>query len=294
MDAVKVYKQVLASRLRQFPLGFWSGAGAKSRARAIIKYMIKKLGIPPDEFEQSTFRKNKLGGMLRIVFRESPFLAIENCYPGKFRKWQFKVQGMWKGRAGLRLAKEAVRWLVEEKLRIRLTEIPDKISYNSFQDYGLNNMLNQLFEGSPFLAIQHTYPGRVTWWEMRHDIRSPRKYKSNHGHFHKSMFQCDVDDWLWQRGVRDHAHDVPYPESQYDCDIVVELLPRRAKSKLKRRVFIECAGMMHLDWYRKRIQEKKAIARKHKLKLIIIYLKDTAKEWKRKLGLVVAGSAESS
>ena len=113
---------------------------------------------------KNTFKENSLRGMLNLLFNGSPYLAIENAYPGKFKAWEFaKVsKNFW----NLKTASEATIWLIEEKLKWSDEDVRRNLSQNTFKENSLRGMLDVLFNGSPYLAIENAYPGKFKPWEL--------------------------------------------------------------------------------------------------------------------------------
>ena len=107
-----------------------------------------------------TFEKNGLGSMLTKVFNTSPYQALNAVYPDKFKPWQLKSvpNGYWNEET----AREAIKWLVEEKFKWTDEDICRQLSIETFKKNGLAGMLVQIFNGSPHSAIEHTYPNRFT------------------------------------------------------------------------------------------------------------------------------------
>ncbi|MCK4476452.1 MAG: hypothetical protein KAU16_06965 [Methanophagales archaeon] len=171
VKAVAIYKAVLEGKRKKFPYGFFKEEQRLDNASKITKYLVEVvLKIPPDKIPERvsvrTFKDNNLWGMLVAIFNGSPYLAINNAYPGMFKKWEFKQQEMWQGEKGLRLAKEATKWMIEEKERIPFHEIPQKVSQKMFRDNDLWGMLTAIFNSSPYLAIDNAYPGEFKEWEF--------------------------------------------------------------------------------------------------------------------------------
>ena len=113
---------------------------------------------------KNTFKENSLRGMLDVLFNGSPYFAIENAYPGKFKAWEFaKVpKNFW----NMETAKEATMWLIEEKLKWSDEDVRRNLSQNTFKENSLRGMLDVLFNGSPYLAIDNAYPGKFKPWEL--------------------------------------------------------------------------------------------------------------------------------
>jgi hypothetical protein len=170
--AVAVYKAVLEGKRKKFPEGFFKGASGLENAGKITGYLIDDiLKMPSDQIPQKvtkrTFEDNGLSGMLQHTFNGSPFLAIDNAYPGRVKKWEIRQQGMWQGEEGLKLASEATKWLIEEKERIPIHEIPQIVTQRTFTDNRLSGMLQKAFGSSPYLAVDNAYPEAFKKWEFK-------------------------------------------------------------------------------------------------------------------------------
>ena len=122
------------------------------------------------KLSQKTFTDNKLGGMLVKVFDGSPYAAIDNAYPGKYKPWQFDnvPKSYWTKET----AAEATRWLIEEKLKWSEEELLKKLSTKTFKDNGLRRMLTQVFVNSPYAAIDNAYPGKYKPWQFAYVPKS--------------------------------------------------------------------------------------------------------------------------
>ena len=144
---------------------FWN---LKTAKEATIWLIEEKLKWNDDDvrrnLSKNTFKENSLGGMLFILFNNSPYFAIENAYPGKFKPWEFTQvpKNFW----NLKTASEATIWLIEEKLKWSDDDIKLKLSSNIFEKNSLCGMLVILFNGSPYLAIENAYPGKFKPWEV--------------------------------------------------------------------------------------------------------------------------------
>ena len=64
-------------------------------------------------------------------------------------------------------AKKCIKYLVEEIYKFSDDEIIEKITVDFFRNHKLWGMLNSLFDGSPFEAIDTAYPGRFKPWNFR-------------------------------------------------------------------------------------------------------------------------------
>ena len=150
---------------KRFPMGTWiyfdivdynaAAIVTKAMIEDVLKWseeeLLKKLS-------QKTFYDNGLRRMLHAVFANSPYAAINNAYPGKYKPWQFEhaPKSYWTKETAV----EATRWLIEEKLKWSEEDVVKKLSQKIFYDNGLRGMLARVFDGSPYAAINNAYPGK--------------------------------------------------------------------------------------------------------------------------------------
>lgn len=173
MDAVEVYKLVLEGCVvKKFPDGYWRNGDSKKNATKCTKYLVEEiLGYSDKELKENCtkemFVKNKLGGMLQYYFKNSPYNAINNAYPGKFKEWEFKYvpMGYWRDKEN---AINAIKWMIEEKLKYSDKELKENLTYNTFRSYGLAGMMQHCFNNSPYNAINSAYPGKFKEWEFKY------------------------------------------------------------------------------------------------------------------------------
>lgn len=90
----------------------------------------------------------KMGGLYNYV---------NYVYPGKYKPWELKIY-----RITDNIAKQAVKWLIEEKLKWSKEEVCKNICANTFRDYGLESILIHKFSNSPIKALDFVYPGEYT------------------------------------------------------------------------------------------------------------------------------------
>ena len=171
MDAIKVYELVLEGKIiKKFPDGFWQQPEALNNAKIITKYLIEKI-LKWTEYDikskliQKTFNNNKLSGMLQTCFNGSVFKAIDNAYKGRFKIWEFSQvpRGYWDN---IENCKEAIKWLIEDKLNLTDEEIKKNLNAKLFEDNCLGGMLACRFNSSPFNAINTAYEGKYNEWEF--------------------------------------------------------------------------------------------------------------------------------
>lgn len=155
--------------IRQTPKGYWKGEVGFAHAVQAVKWLVEQeCKIPhhelPKQVRHDHFKKHGLSSMLDFVFRGSPFAAIDAAYPGLFKKCQFHCvgNGFWNGSDGLKHAREALEWLIQEQLQLKEEEIPYIISQKIFNQFGLGGMFSELFQNSTSKALNLLDPGRFT------------------------------------------------------------------------------------------------------------------------------------
>ena len=102
--------------------------------------------------------------MLQQCFNGSPYQAINETYPNKYKEWEFKQvpHNFWTKEKII----EATKWLVEEKLKLSDEGLKEKLSRKIFTDNGLGGMLYNCFNDSPYQAINLVYPNKFKEWEF--------------------------------------------------------------------------------------------------------------------------------
>lgn len=151
------------------------GYNSEILAQATRWLIEKKLGWSEkdvcEKLRKKTFIENSLSYVLS-VFHSCPYLVLENAYPGKYKPWQlhYTTKMYW----NLETAKEATKWLIEEKLMWDNEDVKKYLSPEIFYENGLRYMLITLFKSNPYLAIENAYPGKYNAWEISKKV--PRNY----------------------------------------------------------------------------------------------------------------------
>ena len=134
------------------PKYFWNLKTASDATRWLIE---EKLKWSDDDIKEklsaNTFIKNSLTSIISL-FNGSPYLAIENAYPGKFKPWE--VARVSKNFWNMETAREATIWLIEEKLKWSDEDVKKKFNLNTFKENSLKSMLNYLFNIDPHQAVE--------------------------------------------------------------------------------------------------------------------------------------------
>lgn len=148
------------------PHKYWNKITAK---KATIWLINEKLKWNDEEIKAnltvSIFAENGLFGMLRKVFNESPYAAINNAFPGRFFPWELPSvpRNYW----NYNTAKEATIWLIEKKLKWSDEMVKANIDAIVFLQNGLMHMLTKVFGGSTFEALENAYPGKYKKNELK-------------------------------------------------------------------------------------------------------------------------------
>jgi hypothetical protein len=158
------------NRFKSWELGvvcrnYWKLENGIEATKWLIEEKLKYL--ENDICEKISFKvfiENGLGGMLTMLFNSSPYNAINATYPNKFKHWEFSKCpcNYWTVQTGI----EATKWLIEEKLKWSDEDIKKHISVNIFMVNGLRGMLEGIYNGSFFQAINSAYPNKFNQWEL--------------------------------------------------------------------------------------------------------------------------------
>lgn len=141
------------------PTNYWNDSTCRE---AIIHTLEVKLNWSFDDirenYQASTLINHGLGGMLTSYFGCSSWEAINTAYPNMFYPWEFKQvpKHFWNDET----CNQAIKWLIEKKLKWTEDDIKEKLTCNTFKEYGLSGMLSIYFDYSPHQAINHAYPNK--------------------------------------------------------------------------------------------------------------------------------------
>ncbi|MBF0545324.1 MAG: type II/IV secretion system protein [Candidatus Riflebacteria bacterium] len=112
----------------------------------------------PKRITNKDFHQHGLG-KLPDLFNQNLYKIIENAYPSQFKPWEFSEQeNLWKSPDALKIATEAVNWLVSERLQWDPETAISQITRRHFLNHDLGFMLGCLFNHSPLVALENTFP----------------------------------------------------------------------------------------------------------------------------------------
>ena len=111
----KYYLEDVLAKGKKFPKGVWNCNEKYDNAKEVTKTLIEVVlkwtyEDIKNKLTLNTFKKYSVLGMMVKVFNSSPYLAIENAYPGKFKALEFKnlPKPFW----NLKTLKGAIIWLI--------------------------------------------------------------------------------------------------------------------------------------------------------------------------------------
>lgn len=143
--------------LSSTPKNFWN----KETAKEATKWLLgEKLHYTEEDIKTrvntNTFRDNGLSGMVSVLFDYSTYKCLDNAYPNKFKEWELSTvpKNFWNKET----ARDATKWLLEEKLKYSKEDIKTKINTNTFINNGLSGILRVLFKGSVKECLKNAYP----------------------------------------------------------------------------------------------------------------------------------------
>ena len=130
-----------------------------------LKNKLTKPEDLPREFDEAFIYNNNLGQVYEWANR-SRFKLIELAMPGKFKAWQFDEIDSWLESKDLKTcAREALMWLMNDKLQCSRGDIPSLLNKQVFIDNGLEALLDK-FDGSCFRLVDQVYPGIFKQWQF--------------------------------------------------------------------------------------------------------------------------------
>lgn len=128
------------------PTNYWT----KETGLFATNYMINKLKWNDEDIKEKiclkTFKDFGLLPMLMKIYDGSPYKAINQLYPGRFKEWELNnvPLNFWNDDN----CKKAILWVIENKLGNRYTEIPLEEIRAIFVKSGLGYILQHKFNNS--------------------------------------------------------------------------------------------------------------------------------------------------
>ncbi|MED3809527.1 DUF4046 domain-containing protein [Priestia megaterium] len=188
-QVIEIYQQVLEGKRKRFPNYFFVGKEGKQYMSYMTCYLLEqRLSIPIHEIPLKVGAGMLWSHRLRppaMLYGWNYYEVIDNAYPGVFKPWQFRQvpDKYWDGEEGKRRAIEAVKYVIEEELKIPFNEIPLRVNFHFFKQHGLGGVFS-LFRQSPFQVIEAVYPGFFKPWQF---ANVPMNCWKNETSIHEAM-----------------------------------------------------------------------------------------------------------
>lgn len=140
----EIFMDILSGKASRFPNGFWQQPGIEGECADITRYFIEDVLRWEDKdirekTSEMVFRKYHLSGMLEYVFGRSPFSAIDNAYPGRYKVWELTCtpKHFWEEEKN---RNSALSWLLDKTGKIKINELTNK----DFLNNGLGGLMDYL------------------------------------------------------------------------------------------------------------------------------------------------------
>lgn len=144
----EIFQDILDGKIGRFPIRYWRQPGIEHEAAIITRYFIEHVLKWDDEnirneTNEMIFRKYHLSGMLEYVFDRSPYKAINNAYPNRYKVWELTCtpKGFWKEEKN---RNEALEYLLEKTNKVKVNELTNK----DFICYGLGGLMDYLIKNN--------------------------------------------------------------------------------------------------------------------------------------------------
>lgn len=176
IDMISIYQSVLNGKLGRFPPETWNPykSGYDNAYRA-FRYLVFELL----KWDRETFckqinleviRKYKLIGAFSGLYDRTMFPFISDSFPEwEIKPWELEKSRVPKSYWNEETTREAVRWLIEDRLKWDKEKIINELSATIFKEHNLEGMLQSEFEHSPYQAIFHAYPDED--WSLKKELR---------------------------------------------------------------------------------------------------------------------------
>jgi hypothetical protein len=180
----EIYELVLTSKLPNFPPGFWcqisKDEGSKI-ALQLLKHLIKiRLKLERDQvinvLSKEFILNNKLWTPCKLYFGRSAIKYLMAAYPNEYKAFEFVncriPQSYWCEKEN---RVDAIKWLIEDKLKWSLEDIREKFNKRILEEHGLATLMS--YYSSSFEIINEVYTNKINVWELRMGSVSPNYWK---------------------------------------------------------------------------------------------------------------------
>jgi len=238
--------------MRYKPKGIWR---IKSNRIDATRWLVEKVNKEPKEVTYNDFRKY---GLITLLKYTGSVMNCLNEADFTFKAWERgRVPRFhWENKKN---RVEAINELIEVT-----GKEPIDITISDFFKFGLGALISHHYEGSSYRAmIDAGYDIDKQEHDRKRILGGGYKVKSNHGDKFRSYDEADIDNYFWNHGVKDHHHNVKYPQSDMNCDFVF----------CEGKIWLEYAGLIDSpqnisNKYKEKIRMKEEIAKRHNINLI--------------------------
>uniref|UniRef100_A0A7C4R5S8 Uncharacterized protein n=1 Tax=candidate division CPR3 bacterium TaxID=2268181 RepID=A0A7C4R5S8_UNCC3 len=172
------YPQITVESMKKAPNGYWSGRIGKSRGVRKLRKLLEESGYEKELFPsivcESFIENNGLSRPYQAHFNSSPFHFLDAAYPRQFKPWEMN----WTPSEFMntKMAKKAVRWVVEKRLGILLSEMHPhdvwrekvalRVTKEKLCEHGLRGFVKHFGDNSETL-MRLVYPGKFQEWDFQ-------------------------------------------------------------------------------------------------------------------------------
>lgn len=167
--SVKIYRKILKGDLKRFPKNYWQTNQDKMDdagmcIRYMVEYVLKWDKDKMRNMTMNTFRLHGLGNMLRVVFDNNVYDAVDCAYNNEFYPWSFKScsKGLWNKELANIALREAVRrrgWTGDDIIK--------GVTYGFIRKSGLEYVMKEIYENDLFSYIDGAYEGQFKKWQLK-------------------------------------------------------------------------------------------------------------------------------
>jgi len=130
-----------------------------------LRHKIQKPEELPEQFSEQFIVDSGLE-QIYLWANRSRAAMIELAAPGKFKPWQFGETAQWlENRDLITCAREALEWLMSEKLGCSRGDLPVMLSRAIFKENNLGSLLEK-FSDSCFQLVNNLYPNVFKPWQF--------------------------------------------------------------------------------------------------------------------------------
>jgi hypothetical protein len=169
---IDCYEAILSGFCKKITPCFYNNVQNKFYVKTITKHAYYISGIKyadiPKKTNKHFLKKYKLGFIYRYYDRSKISLVTLAFPENTFKPWEFKREVSWASLKNNTLPKQATKWLIEKKLKIKnIKDIPKNISIKAFQDNNLLGMIIVFYKYSMSKAILDAYPNQLKPWDLK-------------------------------------------------------------------------------------------------------------------------------